>query len=125
MQLFVRRKGKVYLTPAAIILMQDLPQYEDLYVRSHFCCFGIGNYGDSAIYADLILFCIWCRGVVCNFASLFFSKGIQAVYMSSLIFGIVSLICILLFGAKHVKVVDDKLRAKAGKVLDDALVGRK
>lgn len=32
MQLFVRRKGKIYLTPAAIILMQDLPQYEDLYV---------------------------------------------------------------------------------------------
>lgn len=58
-------------------------------------------------------------------ASLFFTRGVQAVYMSILIFGIISLICILLFSAKHVKIVDDKLRAKAGKELDDALVGRK
>lgn len=32
MQLFVRNKGKVYLTPAAVILMHDLPKYEKLYV---------------------------------------------------------------------------------------------
>ena len=31
MQLFVRRKGKVYLTPAAVVLLHDLPRYETLY----------------------------------------------------------------------------------------------
>ena len=31
MQLFVRSKGKVFLTPAAVILMHDLPKYEKMY----------------------------------------------------------------------------------------------
>jgi DNA-binding transcriptional LysR family regulator len=32
MQLFVRSKGKLYLTPAAVVLLHDLPRYEKLYV---------------------------------------------------------------------------------------------
>jgi DNA-binding transcriptional LysR family regulator len=31
-QLFVRSKGKLYLTPAAVVLLHDLPRYEKLYV---------------------------------------------------------------------------------------------
>lgn len=40
-------------------------------------------------------------------------------------FGIFSLILIICFSSKHVKEVDDKYRLAAGKVMDDALVGRK
>ena len=40
-------------------------------------------------------------------------------------FGVISIICILLFKPAHVKSVDDKLRAAAGLELDDALAGRK
>lgn len=32
MQLFVRNRGKVYLTPAGVVLLRDLPRYEKLYV---------------------------------------------------------------------------------------------
>ena len=39
--------------------------------------------------------------------------------------GAVSLVLILLFSVKHVKEVDDKYRAAAGKPLDDELSGRK
>lgn len=31
MQLFIRKKGKLFLTPAAVVLLHDLPKYEDLY----------------------------------------------------------------------------------------------
>lgn len=31
MQLFIRKKGKLYLTPAAVVLLHDLPRYESLY----------------------------------------------------------------------------------------------
>ncbi|MCC8152131.1 MAG: LysR family transcriptional regulator [Lachnospiraceae bacterium] len=31
MQLFIRSKGKVFLTPGAVILMHDLPKYEKMY----------------------------------------------------------------------------------------------
>lgn len=32
MQLFIRKKGKLFLTPAAVVLLHDLPKYEDHYV---------------------------------------------------------------------------------------------
>lgn len=31
MQLFIRKKGKLFLTPAAVVLLHDLPKYEDHY----------------------------------------------------------------------------------------------
>ena len=52
-------------------------------------------------------------------------KGPAGVFILTGICGIVSLICMLIFKPAHVKEVDDKLREKAGKPLDDALVGRK
>ncbi len=58
-------------------------------------------------------------------AALFFGKGVTAVYTAILIFGVISLICILLFSAKHVKTVDDRLRKAAGKPLDNELADRK
>lgn len=39
--------------------------------------------------------------------------------------GVIGIILMFLFSPKHVKVIDDRRRAKAGKVMDDALVGRK
>lgn len=51
--------------------------------------------------------------------------GYQIAFGVTAAIGVVSLILILLFSAKHVKEVDDKYRKVAGKTLDDALVGRK
>ena len=42
-----------------------------------------------------------------------------------LIFGIVALVLMCIYNPKAIKARDDKYRAKAGKPLDDALVGRK
>lgn len=56
---------------------------------------------------------------------LYSSMGYQAIFAVTAIAGVVSLICMILFKASHVKLVDDKYRQTAGKVLDDALVGRK
>lgn len=53
------------------------------------------------------------------------TRGYQAAFIAVGIFGIISLILILLFNSKHVKLVDDKYRTAAGLPLDDALVGRK
>ena len=53
------------------------------------------------------------------------SLGYRAIF---LVTGIVAVVCIILgalFKPSHVKEVDDKYRAAAGKPLDDALVGRK
>ena len=47
------------------------------------------------------------------------------VFAMVLILGVISVILVLLFNAKHVKEKDDAYRAAAGKVVDDALVGRK
>ncbi len=47
------------------------------------------------------------------------------VFVMVLILGVLSVILVLLFNAKHVKSKDDAYRTKAGKVVDDALVGRK
>ena len=58
-------------------------------------------------------------------ATILFTKGCQAVFGISAVIGVVCLILILLFKPTHVKETDDKYRAKAGKALDDALVGRK
>ncbi len=51
--------------------------------------------------------------------------GVAGVFMFLLVAGIVALILMFAFSAKHIKDVDDKAREKAGKPLDDALVGRK
>lgn len=51
--------------------------------------------------------------------------GYQSIFVATVIVGVISLVLLLLFKASHVKEVDDKYRAAAGKELDDALVGRK
>lgn len=51
--------------------------------------------------------------------------GTMGVFGMVAIFGVISIILSLLFNPRHVKEVDDKRRAKVGKTLDDALVGRK
>ena len=51
--------------------------------------------------------------------------GYTTIFVEVAIAGVVSVILVLLFSAKHVKAKDDKYREKAGKPLDDALVGRK
>ena len=53
------------------------------------------------------------------------SLGYQSIFVATVIVGVISLVLLLLFKASHVKEVDDKYRAAAGKELDDALVGRK
>lgn len=58
-------------------------------------------------------------------AMIFGMMGYRALFTFILISGIISLVLALLFNPKHVKEVDDKYRAAAGKPLDDALVGRK
>lgn len=58
-------------------------------------------------------------------ATILFSKGYQTVFAVSTFIGVVCLVLILLFKPTHVKETDDKYRARAGKPLDDALVGRK
>lgn len=52
-------------------------------------------------------------------------KGTTGVFGMLTIFGVICVILSVLFSPKNVKNVDDKRRAKAGKELDDALVGRK
>lgn len=58
-------------------------------------------------------------------AVLIVMKGSTAVFGMVALVGAVSIILGLLFSPKHVKAVDDARREKAGKVLDDALAGRK
>lgn len=58
-------------------------------------------------------------------AMLLSMKGYQAAFGVVLALGIISLVLMLLFSPNHIKKVDDKYRAAAGKELDDALVGRK
>ena len=52
-------------------------------------------------------------------------KGHSGVFLLVGACGIVALVVMLLFKPSHVKEMDDKFRAAAGKPLDDALVGRK
>ncbi len=61
-------------------------------------------------------------------ALLFGSDGsihVDFVFLLILISGIIGVILILLFSKDHVRKVDDKYRAAAGKPLDDELAGRK
>ena len=58
-------------------------------------------------------------------AILMIGFGYTMVFKVVAIMGVVSIILMLLFSAKHVKEKDDKYREAAGKKLDDALVGRK
>lgn len=61
-------------------------------------------------------------------ATLLFAKGmpdVKATFIFVGICGVISVILTALFRPSHVKDVDDKYRAAAGKPLDDALVGRK
>lgn len=53
------------------------------------------------------------------------TKGTTGVFGIVLAAGVISVILMFAFSPKNVKTVDDKRRAKAGKTLDDALVGRK
>lgn len=56
---------------------------------------------------------------------LYTAFGYRLCFVVTAVCGAVSLVLILLFSAKHVKEVDDKYRAAAGKPLDDKLSGRK
>lgn len=58
-------------------------------------------------------------------ATVFSATGYTLTYGIFAGIAVVSLVLMLLFSPKHVKAVDDKYREKAGKALDDALVGRK
>lgn len=53
------------------------------------------------------------------------AKGYNMIFTVVAIAGVISIILVALFSAKHVKEKDDKFREAAGKALDDALVGRK
>ena len=52
-------------------------------------------------------------------------KGHAGAFVFVLISGVVALVVMLLHKPSHIKAMDDKYRAAAGKPLDDALVGRK
>ena len=52
-------------------------------------------------------------------------KGHAGAFTFVLISGVVALVVMLLHKPSHIKAMDDKYRAAAGKPLDDALVGRK
>ena len=58
-------------------------------------------------------------------AILMIGFGYTMIFKVVAIMGVISIILMLLFSAKHVKEKDDKYREAAGKKLDDALVGRK
>ena len=58
-------------------------------------------------------------------AMLVATKGSAFAFGVVGVFGVISLVAILLFKPGRVKELDDKYRAAAGKVLDDVLVGRK
>ena len=58
-------------------------------------------------------------------AILMLSLGYNAIFKVIAVFGVISIVLMILFSGKHVKEKDDKFREAAGKPLDDALVGRK
>ena len=60
-----------------------------------------------------------------SFAFILATQDYTLAFIVTGVVGIISLILIIAFSGKHVKAADDKYRAEAGKVLDDALVGRK
>lgn len=58
-------------------------------------------------------------------AFLLLGFGYKTLFGVTAVAGVISIILMLLFSAKHVKEKDDQYRKAAGKVHDDALVGRK
>ena len=52
-------------------------------------------------------------------------KGSASVFILVGVCGVIALACMLIFNPNHIKTYDNKLRANAGKELDEALVGRK
>lgn len=58
-------------------------------------------------------------------AILLTTQGYQAAFIAVGVLGVLSMVLILLFSSKNVKLVDDKYRKAAGLVLDDALLNRK
>ena len=52
-------------------------------------------------------------------------KGHSGAFTMVAICGVIALVVMLLYSPAHIKAMDDKFRAKAGKPMDDALVGRK
>lgn len=58
-------------------------------------------------------------------AILLLGFGYKTLFAVTAVAGVVAVILMLAFSAKHVKAKDDKYREAAGKPLDDALVGRK
>ncbi|MBR1659962.1 MAG: hypothetical protein IJ705_06560, partial [Oscillospiraceae bacterium] len=53
------------------------------------------------------------------------SMGYRAIFIVTAVVAVLSIILTLMFSPAHVKAMDDRYRAAAGKPLDDALVGRK
>lgn len=58
-------------------------------------------------------------------AIIMIAAGYKMIFVVTAIMGVISVVLMLLFNAKHVKAKDDKYRTAAGKPLDDALEGRK
>ena len=58
-------------------------------------------------------------------AMLVSTQGANTAFAVVGVFGVISLILILLFRPERVKALDDRYRQAAGKPLDDVLVGRK
>lgn len=65
-----------------------------------------------------------CAGPM-MFAMLIGMVSVKAPFIATAVIAVISLILVLCFKPSNVKACDDKYRAKAGKPLDDVLVGRK
>ena len=75
-------------------------------------------------YVNPIANIIQCVGPM-MFAILIAAVSVKAPFIVTIVISVISLILILCFKPANVKACDDKYREKAGKPLDDALVGRK
>lgn len=67
---------------------------------------------------------IQCLGPL-MFSMLIAKVSVSAPFWATAVIAVISLILVLCFKPANVKATDDKYRTKAGKPLDDALVGRK
>ena len=75
-------------------------------------------------YLNPIANVLQCVGPM-MFAMLIAMVNVKAPFIATAVIAVISLVCVLCFKPSNVKACDDKYRAKAGKPLDDALVGRK
>ena len=75
-------------------------------------------------YLNPIANVLQCVGPM-MFAMLIAMVNVKAPFIATAVIAVISLVCVLCFKPANVKACDDKYRAKAGKPLDDALVGRK